>query len=114
MEIYRILKKAKTICNNPDAIIDTYDLTFVWVSEKCCKLTEYLESELNNNQIFIVYPRYKDTCEIELSMQTDPPKERIIPIITKSKQNIKFKLKSWCFKIDDYPYVVGKIIDVVK
>jgi predicted methyltransferase len=113
MENNNILHKVKQIVKNPDAIIDTYDLSFVFVSEKCCKLTEFSRDELVGNQIFVMCQKYKEPCEIEINMQNDPPQERIIPIVTKSKKNIKFKIKSLGIKVENYPYHVEKYLKLL-
>lgn len=114
MDTQAILALTKGELQNPDAIIDPYDLTFLWVSKKCCELSGYTEKELIGKQIFVTCPKYKDPTEMEVNMQSDPPKERLIPIIKKDGKKITFKIKSVAVKMGDSPYHVGEILEVLQ
>ena len=46
-----LLEEAKKVTKNPDAIIDMYDLTYVWISKKLADINGFPASEMLGKQI---------------------------------------------------------------
>jgi len=112
MDTNVLLKMANEEIENPDVLIDPFDLTFIWVCDKTCEKTGYGKNELDGKSMFTICPEYKPKTEMEVNMITDPAKERNIPIVTKEGKHIIFHVKSVPIKPQDYPVLAGKIMSI--
>ncbi len=112
MDIQKILAKAKEKISEPDVIIDPYDLTYVWVSDKMCDLFDYTAEELIGKQIREFQHGKKDPREVEVEMAES---KSLIPvdfsIKHKSGKEINIKGEGISFEFEEQPYLVGKIVD---
>lgn len=109
-----MLSAAREHFSDLDAIINPYDLSFVWVSYKYVNLTEFSDEELVGNPIFRVCPRYMSPEEIENNLMMERPIEQELPIITKSGKNLKFKWLTKCITFEEKKYCIGKILEVIE
>ena len=101
-----LVASAKKAMPNPDAIIDVYDLTFVWVNTKAAK--RYNASEMINKQIFGF--TFMGKMGVRETLSTLFAKGGLIKIPIKSKDGRKI-LKSMRHKIflfENNPYLATK------
>ena len=97
---------------NFDVVIDPYDLTYMWVSKKFCKIIGYDPEELIGEQIFKVIDRDKnDTRKIEFDMLGDESgTKREHSMKRKDGTTIKLMAQDNYIEINSKPYLVGTII----
>jgi PAS domain S-box-containing protein len=112
MDIEEILKKANEKVKDPDVIVDPYDLSYVWVSEKFCRITGYSKAELAGKQIIDVSARKKDDVKrIEMEiMGSNSGKPMSVPLRTKGGKRIEFKGAAYHIDFRGQPYVVAKLM----
>ncbi|MBN2422723.1 PAS domain-containing protein [Candidatus Woesearchaeota archaeon] len=111
-----LLKKVREKMQNPDIIVDPYDLTFVWVSEGYCKLTGYSCSDLIDKQLFFTSVQTKDTArKMEMDMLSKRESDiKEIPIKKKTGKVVIAKVKDIIINFENHPYMAGKLIKVIK
>jgi len=115
MNTEKLLAEANKIIKGPDVIIDPYDLTYVWVSKKICKIFEYSCDDIISKQLteFEIYNK-RQPREIEMEMiDSDKPIEINSFVKTKSGKKIRFMGEGQGFKFGGHPYLVGKIKKVI-
>jgi len=84
-----ILQKAGEILNEPDAIIDFYDQTFFWVSEKIAKLTGFPVDTIIGVQVSKVHGETEESIrEFQTQIMNTP--DGIVNTYT-----IKTKMEIW-------------------
>ncbi len=113
MEVDKLLEQAKKKLHDLDLIVDPYDLSFVWVSSKVCKLIGYSEKEALATQMIEVHTGQEEEVkrmEMEFSCPF-PEKQMNLPIRTKDGIELKLTTKTVCFEFDGQPYVIGKILE---
>jgi len=108
-----VLKEAKKQIDEPDAIIDLYDQTFIWVSEKFCEIVGYTKDELINKQLSDILDKAFDTRELHMHMMSS---KDFLPIntsfIRKDGCELDVKAKGRAFDFQGHPYLVGKIVSI--
>jgi len=113
LDINALLEKTKEKIPNPDIVIDPYDLTFVWVSEKYCELTGYSKTELINTQVFSaadMKPEELRQIKMEMISQKNIV-TREMPLKTKTGEQIIIKAKDALITFQGNPYIVGTLIE---
>lgn len=114
MDVRQLLEYAKQFIENPDLIVDPYDLTYVWVSKKFCNISGYSSSELVGEQL-LKFEDYKNVepWRIESKMVTPNKKIRINSLLlVKNGPNVKINGYGRSFEFDNQPYMAGKILEV--
>ena len=107
-----LLKKAKTTLKDVDIVVDPYDLTFIWVSDKLCRLSGFEQDKLVGQQIFALDIRGQPaTKEIELMMMRADENNVIeVPVKTKDGKDIIVKIQAISITFKDQPYMVARIV----
>ncbi len=110
MDIDALVKEARKHIDDPDAIIDPYDLTFVWVNEKAAKSFGYSASEMTDKQVldFTLLPRTK-VMKITLTLLHGLFKQEI-PIKTKGGKRVDKRIKYKVIRFEGCPYFVTKFL----
>ncbi len=112
MNIDSLLAAAKKKIKNPDIIIDPYDLTYVWLSDKFCQLSDYTCAELigKSSQTIEDFAD-QELREIETEMAYSQDKVPVESVLTK-KDGSKIQIKGYgySFTYQNDPYMVGKIV----
>jgi hypothetical protein len=111
-DIKLLLEKANQMINDPDVIIDLFDLSFVWVGAKLVKLLGYPKSEILEkpfhdfvrvNKIDIrnmVYYMFRKKGQNRFTMKT------------KLKKNVEVNANVKVFEFKGGFYQVGKITKI--
>lgn len=112
MEVEELLLKAKELIEEPDFIVDAYDLTLQWTSPKFQKILGYDEAEIKDFQVLNLYA---DDPEKARQLQGDvlfgpQGAVREIPLKTKTGKRIQLKLKIFHLELEETPYLVAQII----
>lgn len=113
-QLAEIFKKAAKFIENPDVIIDVYDMTYAWVSDYHCQISEYSEAEQVGEPIAKISQLEEgDTSKIAPEV-TMPNKKfvRQMIITTKSGQQKSAQVEGVVLEIAGQPYLVGKIIQI--
>ncbi len=113
MELERLLEKAKKKLADFDMIVDPYDLSFVWVSEKICKMIGLSEAEAMATQMIEIHTgQEEEVRRIESEFSCPFPDKQVkLPIRTKDGKELHINTKASCFEFDGQPYVIGKILE---
>ena len=109
-----LLKKPKEFVDQPDAIVDVYDLTFVWASQKLTKAMGYAHSEMQGLQTIDIHSDDKEQArKTEMEISVGPQGQvREMPVKTKQGKPLKVKFKVYRFEFQENPYMVGKLLSV--
>lgn len=114
MDTKRLITEAGNVIEDPDIIIDVYDMTFVWVSDKILKISGMKKEDFINKQVF-EYDRRKrlDIKKLQFTMLSKLSLTHTVPVKTKNERLLKIKLKAYNVSIDGNPYIVEKIKKVI-
>ena len=109
-----LLKKAREIIKEPDAIADAYDLSFQWISPRLSKIIGYEPDEIINKQTISLHAdSQEDARKTELDIFSTT--ERIVkelPAKTKSGKVLKITLEIFPMNFQGNPYMVGRVLKV--
>jgi hypothetical protein len=113
VNIKGLLEEANKYIKDPDAIVDTYDMTFVWVSERVKKM----QGNMAGNQIA---KQTEDPTGISDFKSADlnamtidyKVKKKNIVIITKDNKKKKATIKFIVIEYDNQPYLISKFTKI--
>ena len=111
-----LLIKSKTVCKNPDAIVNLYDYCVVWISDGLLKNLEYSSENVVGKSILNLFFGSSNSAVrkflIKILSLTSMVKE--ITATTKSKKKLVIKAKFFNFKHEGTPFLVAKVLDYPK
>jgi hypothetical protein len=108
MDLKRLLSKSKKQIKDPDAIIDMYDQTFVWVKEKSARKFGYSSSEMVDERIFkFSYLEIRKSKEL-LTSFLSKNKIREIPLKTRDGEKVLKKVKYKILFLEKTPFLIVK------
>lgn len=107
-ETKNIIKKANSIIKNPDAIVDLYDLTFLWVNKKTAETYGYTPYEMiGKNVASFCFVKHGEPIDVALSFISSTF-THTMPIKTKEGEKVVRKMQYKIFKYERNPYLVTK------
>ena len=110
-----ILSKAKSLLKNLDVLIDVYDFSIMWASEKTAKTLGYSVDELKKMYLFDIMAYRKDRAR---SMTAEDFKRiegvRELKLKSKDKKPVPIKTLFKFFKFGDGYYLIGEILEYKK
>lgn len=114
-KIHLLLDEASKYIQNPDVIIDVYDMTYVWVSSFHCEVTGYSNEEEVNMRIAGNSQLVNGDTRQMAPETSEPykPFDRDVIITTKNGERKIAKVHSIVIEYERQPYLVGKMESVV-
>ena len=110
-----ILDKAKELLADPDIIIDLYDFTIVWSSQKHEKITGFSKKELTGKQVQNFFALNGDKKRAKAIEHMSKSHGRMnVESTTKKGYVVKFTVEFYTIKFDDGFYHIGKLLDYKK
>ena len=108
-----LIAYCKKQVKNPDVIMDLYDQTFAWASEKVVKILGFSHEELAETRVLDL--RIKSKSDEEDLMEHMAEKEYVEDMLFKTKKNKKVlvKLKVKYIEFEGHPCYVVKILKVI-
>ena len=107
-----LIKNCKELVKDPDAIMDLYDQTFAWASDKAAKLLGFSHKELSVKRVLDI--RIKDTSDEEDLTEHTSKNDYIdiFPMRTKDGKEILIKARVKYIKFNEQPYQIIKVLEV--
>jgi len=108
-----LIEYCKNIVKNPDVIMDLYDQSFSWASDKAVKMLGFSHEELANTRIMDL--RVKDKSDQEDLIEHTRKKDYvdIFPMKTKSGKVINIQARVVMIEFKNNPYQIVKVKKVV-
>ncbi len=115
-DIQELLKEANKHIPDPDVIIDVYDMTYAWVSQKHSTITEYTKEEQINTRISeISQLKHGDTNNTAPEALTPNQKfTQEMILTTKSGKKKEAEVAGIVIEFNNQPYLIGKILKVTE
>ena len=113
MNTEELLMKVKEAVAEPDSIIDVYDLSFVWVSQRLAASIGYTQAEITEKRTIDVYstsPKEAQEIEREIILAKDGI-IKDFPVKTKAGDAVTIRIRVHHLTFDDTPYMVGEFLE---
>jgi hypothetical protein len=114
--IKKMLKKANEYIKDLDVVIDPYDMTYVWVSDNQCNISEYSAAEQIDKQIAMnISIEHKDVRNTIIEDITNNTlSEKKLFLKTKTGEEKILMVESMSLLYNNQPYLIGRIKQVKK
>jgi hypothetical protein len=113
-----LLEAAKQVIPEPDVIIDLYELTFEWVSDKFCEITGMTRNRVINASILgfdkLERGAKRKMISTALTMMSRYKKTNIIPFEREDGKQVKVKTETHYFEYKGGPYVAERILELIE
>ncbi len=105
-----LLKKARELFDEPDVIIDLFDMTFIWVSQHILDISGYSEDEMLGKQVMEFFSGFniENNETLKRLMKTSHGKMNILAV-GKDSKDIKINAEFYTIQHDDGYFHIGKI-----
>jgi PAS domain S-box-containing protein len=108
--INEVKKLAEEKMPNFDTIIDLFDMSFIYISEKSAKLSGYMSEEMVGESIhkFMNIPSGDNESFQDILMKTMIGGNVKIPIKTKDGKSIDVLMNFVLIEVDNHPFVATR------
>ena len=107
-----LLVKSKTVCKNPDAIVNLYDYCLVWISESLLNKLEYELSEVIDKSIInLFFGNDSKLRQVLIKVLSKTSMIKELTATTKNKNKLVMKVKFHNLNYDNTPFLVAKVLE---
>jgi len=109
----RLVDYCKTIVKDPDVIMDVYDQSFEWASDRAAEILGFSHEELASKRVMDL--RVKNKSDIEDLMEHTAKKDYIdnFPMKTKNGKTIIVNARVVYVEFEKNPYQIVKVIKII-